>query len=421
MRGRDLTGGITQRIRTDVDMDSQKILDFFIRMLRIRSVNPRMGGPGETERADFLESSLKAEGFTVSRVEFKDEGSTAKIRPNLSAKIEGRDASRTLWIISHMDTVPEGSLELWKTDPFEPTVKEGKVIARGAEDNGQALVSSLFALRELKKLGVSLPFNVGVWFVADEEFASNYGIKPLLAGGHFRREDLIVVPDSGTPRGTDIEIAEKGLLWFKVTTRGKQVHASLPRKGLNARRIGMRLAIEIDELLNRKYDSDDKLYDEPRSTFEPTKAESNVPNVNTVPGLDVFYFDCRVLPEYSLNSVAFDVKGVISKFEKKYGAKIYFETVEKEPAGPATSEKSTVSIILSKAVRDLTGVKPRFIGIGGQTVGNLFRREGIPTAVWSTVDDVPHEPNEYSWIKNLISDTKVFAALPLLGGARNPG
>jgi succinyl-diaminopimelate desuccinylase len=62
-------------------------------------------------------------------------------------------------------------------------------------------------------------------------------------------------------------------------------------------------------------------------------------------------------------------------------------------------------------------VRPRFVGIGGQTVGNLFRREGIPTAVWSTIDDVPHEPNEYSKIANLINDTKVFATIPLLAGS----
>ena len=54
------------------------------------------------------------------------------------------------------------------------------------------------------------------------------------------------------------------------------------------------------------------------------------------------------------------------------------------------------------------------MGIGGQTVGNLFRKQGLATAVWSTVDDLPHEPNEYSRIENLISDTKVFAAMPLL-------
>ena len=401
-------------MKSDVDSDTQKIQDFFVQMLRIKAVNPKMGGPGEGERAAFLETFLENEGFSVARVDVKDGETQVKVRPNISSKIEGTDRSRSLWFISHMDTVPEGSLELWQTDPFDPTVKDGKIIARGAEDNGQALVASLFALRELKRLGVTPPFNVGVWFVADEEFASTYGIKSLLAQERFKKDDLIIVPDAGTPQGTDIEIAEKGLLWFKITTKGKQVHASLPEKGLNAKRIGMKLAIEIDELLNHKYTARNKLFDEPRSTFEPTKSEPNVPNVNTIPGVDVFYFDCRVLPKYPLDEVISNVKTLVREYEGMHKTTISFDIVERESAGPATPEKSEVSVLLGNAISEIANVRPHFVGIGGQTVGNLFRLKGIPTVVWSTTDDVPHEPNEYSWIKNLINDTKVFAAVPLL-------
>jgi succinyl-diaminopimelate desuccinylase len=402
------------KVSASVDRDSQAIQDFFVRMLRIKSVNPRMGGPGEAERAQFLEGFLKENGLQVTHIDVKDSESPGGVRPNLSAKLEGKDASRNLWFISHMDTVPEGTRDLWKTDPFEPTFKDGKIYARGAEDNGQSLVASLFALLTLKKLGADLPFNVGIWFVADEEFSSNYGIKALLRKKLFRKDDLVIVPDSGTPRGTDIEIAEKGLLWLKVTTHGKQVHASLPKKGLNAHRVGMELALDIDRRLHGKYRRRNGLYDYPLSSFEPTKIEANVGNVNTVPGLDVFYFDCRVLPEYSLDDVERTVRAKISKYETKYRTKISFEEVEKEPAGPATPKDSEVATLLARAVLEMSGVKPRFSGIGGQTVGNLFRLDGIPTAVWSTIDDVPHEPNEYSKIANLINDTKVFASIPLL-------
>jgi len=409
------SGELIGKVASSVDANAQAMQDFFVRMLRINAVNPRMGGPGERERADFLESFLKENGFSVTRVDAKDPGAPGGIRPSISAKLDGKDRKRNLWYISHMDTVPEGSRDLWKTDPFEPTIKEGKIYARGAEDNGQSLVASLFALLTLKKLGLRLPYNVGVWFVADEEFASNYGIKELLKRRLFRQSDLVVVPDSGSPRGTDIEIAEKGLLWMKVTTRGKQVHASLPKKGLNAHRVGMRLAMELDDLLNGKYLKRNKLFDYPVSSFEPTKKEANVGNVNTVPGMDVFYFDCRVLPIYSLDDVESDVRKTIGCFERKYHTSIKFLEIEKETAGPATAEDSEVAVLLGRAVSRVAGVKPRFVGIGGQTVGNLFRREGIPTAVWSTIDDVPHEPNEYSRIANLINDTKVFAATPLFG------
>lgn len=403
---------LVQKMDSRIDRDSGAIQDFFVEMLRINAVNPKMGGPGEGDRARFLESFLRKEGFEVERVDVNDT-ETGKARPNLSAKLHGQ-ASRNLWFVAHMDTVPEGSRELWKTDPFDPTVKEGKIFARGAEDNGQSLISSLFALAELKRLNIPLPFNVGLWLVADEEFGSNYGIKHLLSHGYFRKDDLVVVPDSGTPEGSDIEIAEKGLLWFKVTTVGKQVHASVPSKGMNAHRIGLRLAAEIDRELHAKYTGEDGLFRERRSTFEPTMKESNVANVNTIPGVDVFYFDCRVLPRYKLEGVISDVEAKISAYEKEYGARITLEIVQEDSAGPATSDKSEVASLLGKGVERATRRKPSFVGIGGLTVGNLFRKEGIPTAVWSTIDEVAHEPNEYCHVKNLIGDTKVFAALPLL-------
>lgn len=406
------TDGLIQNLKAHIDNESGAIQDFFVHMLRINAVNPRMDGPGEEERARFLEDYLRKEGFSVERVDVKD-AEVGKTRPNLSVKLDGKEP-RNLWFIAHMDTVPEGSRELWKTDPFDPIVKDGKIFARGAEDNGQALASSLLALRELKRLGAPLPFNVGVWLVSDEEFGSTYGIKYLLDHGHFKKDDLVVVPDSGTSEGTDIEIAEKGLLWLKVTTVGKQVHASVPRKGLNAHRIGMKLAIDLDETFHHKYGEEDQLFGEQLSTFEPTKIEPNVANVNTIPGVDVFYFDCRVLPRYRLEEVVADAEERIRAYEKEYGASIRLELVQKDSAGPATSDKSEVSTLLARAVQHVTKTQPRFVGIGGLTVGNLFRKKGIPTAVWSTIDEVAHEPNEYCHIRNLINDAKVFATLPLL-------
>ena len=403
---------VTGKLRSDIDRDSQKVQDFLVQMLRIKAVNPRMGGPGEQERAEFLAGFLKEEGFSTTRIDF-DDAELGKKRPNIMAIIEGK-SQKNLWLIAHMDTVPEGSMELWNSDPFEPMVKDGKITARGAEDNGQALVSSLFALRELKRLGVPLPFNVGICLVADEEFGSNYGIKKLLKEGRFKKDDVVIVPDSGTPNGDEIEIAEKGLLWLKVITKGKQVHASLPSKGLNARRVGMKLVLEIDQFVHGKYSATDDLFTERLSTFEPTKAEPNVGNINTIPGLDSGYFDCRVLPRYSLDDVISDVQRISKSYEEKEGVSVALEVVQNEPAGPATSTGSEVSVLLGKAVQHVTGKKPRFVGIGGQTVGNLFRRDEIPTAVWSTIDDVPHEPNEYCRIANLIGDTKVFAAIPLM-------
>ncbi len=403
-------------ISRDIDGARGEIQDFFVRMLKINSVNPRMGGPGETERANFIQSFLEKEGFSVQRVDVPDSGYSGRVRPNIGAKLGGNDTTKTLWFLSHMDTVPEGSRELWKSDPFNPVIMDGKIYARGAEDNGQSFVSSLAALRTLKNLDIKLPFNVGIWAVADEEYGSEFGVKYLLDHDYFAPKDLIVVPDAGSPEGLVVEVAEKNLLWFKITTKGKQVHASLPSKGKNAHRVGMELALNLDTIFHQKYTKKDTMYDDPSSTFEPTKVEPNVPNINTVPGVDIFYFDCRVLPEYSLDDVLGDIHTAIQESSPRNGVEISLEIINREDAGPATSPSSPIAQLLGASILEVTGKTPNYVGIGGQTVGNLFRKKGYPTVVWSTVDDVPHEPNEYSKIVNLISDAKVFAAMPLFAG-----
>ncbi len=406
---------LVDRVIEDIDRDAQTIQDFTVQMLRINATNSRMGGPGEIERANYIQKFLENEGLEVSRVEVPDDSIPGKVRPNLFARIEGKDTSRTLWYVGHMDTVPEGSRELWNSDPFEPVVRDGKIIARGAEDNGQSMVGTIFAIRELKRIGASLPFNLEVVCVSDEEFGSDYGVKYLIEKGYFKKSDLMLVPDSGSPSGTEIEVAEKGLLWLKITTKGKQVHASLPSHGLNAHRVGVRLQIALDDYLHKKYVRRNSLFhEETKSTFELTKVDANVPNVNTIPGVDAFYMDCRVLPEYSLDRVLKDIKSILKKFGKKYKVKITLEIVQRDDAGPATSKDSEIATLVKRGLKLVTGKKEKIVGIGGQTVGNLFRLEGIPTVAWGTADDVAHQPNEYCWIKNLISDTKVFAVIPLI-------
>jgi succinyl-diaminopimelate desuccinylase len=217
-----------------------------------------------------------------------------------------------------------------------------------------------------------------------------------------------LVPDAGKQDGSEIEIAEKSVLWLKITTKGKQVHGSTPEKGLNARRVAMMLAIQLDEMLHSKYSAKDSLFDPQPSTFEPTKCDANVDNVNTVPGIDVQYFDCRVLPRYPLADVLKEIDSVRVKLEKETGAAIEVKPVQQEQSTEPTPMDSLIVVRLKAALKQLRGLDAKAIGIGGGTVGLYFRRKGIHTAVWSTLDDMAHQPNEYCKIENMINDAKVF-------------
>ena len=396
-----------------IDHYRDDIVDFMIEMLRIKAVNPDGGGKGEYERALFIQKWLENLGCKVTRHDVPDNRVQEGVRVNLTSIIEGEDSSRTLWLASHLDTVPEGARELWATDPYDPVVKDGKIFARGSEDNGQAVASTIFAFKVLKELDIKPRMSIALAFVSDEETGSKYGVIPLIEKGVFKARDLALVPDTGCSDGSEIEIAEKSILWLKITTKGKQVHGSLPQKGLNACRVGMRMALEIDGLLHKKYSGTDTLFDPPLSTFEPTKHELNVENINTVPGLDVQYFDCRVLPRYSLTEVMKDFDSLKSELEKETGAKIELTPIQCEQNTAPTTIDSEVANRIRTALKKLRSLDARPVGIGGGTVGLYFRRKGIDTAVWSTVDDMAHQPNEYCKIDNIVNDAKVFVHVAL--------
>jgi len=310
-----------------------------------------------------------------------------------------------------MDVVPEGDLEKWDSDPFVLKVDGNALIGRGVEDNHQGLVSGLLAVKALKESGELPSVNVALAIVADEETGSHYGLEYLVTHHKelFKKDDLIIVPDAGDPTGNTIEVSEKSILWIKFSITGKQCHASTPQFGINAHRAGANLVVELDKL-HELFPVRDEVYDTPFSTFEPTKKESNVPNVNTIPGDDVFYLDCRVLPNYSLEEVEQAIRGMVDKISTTFNVQIEMSYPQKEEAAQPTKADAPVVRLLADALFTVKGQKPEIIGIGGGTVAAFFRRAGYPAVVWSTIEDTCHQPNEVSLISSTLTDAKVFAA-----------
>jgi succinyl-diaminopimelate desuccinylase len=382
-------------------------------MLRIPAMGPENGGEGEFERARFIEGLVRRCGFRdeeVATYDALDERVPLKVRPSVLARRKGA-SDRTIWMVSHMDTVSPGDAKSWSYPPFDGTVVDGKLYGRGSEDNGQAVISTLFALRALFDLGIAPAVSLGAAVVADEEAGSDFGIKFLLKKGLFGRDDIFYVPDSGAEDGSVIEVAEKSIIWLKFIVRGKQVHASTPEKGLNALRVGSEFLLFVSEHLYGKFNARDALFEPAGSTFEPTKRLANVDNINTVPGEDIFFMDIRLLPQYDPEECILAAHQVAKLFEEHTGAAIEVITERVDPAGKASSTEGDGARALRRAVKRVLRVEPTASGIGGQTCANWFRQEGMDAYVWETVDEVAHQVNEYTKIDNLVNDAKVFAAL----------
>ena len=398
-----------------LDMNRKDMIELQRLLTSIPAIAPESEGDGEARKAEALAGRLEALGLgPVADYPARDDRVTGGKRPNLVVELPGKDRTRAFWIMSHLDIVPPGDLTKWDSDPYILAEMDGKIFGRGVEDNQQGMVSSIFALAALRESGIVPARSVKLLFAADEEFGSTFGIQTVLRDhpGLFGKNDVFLVPDGGRPDGTMIEIAEKSVLWLRFSVQGKQVHASMPQLGKNAFVAGSDLVVRLAKGLGDTFSRRDPIFEPPYSTFCPTKKEANVPNVNTIPGLDVFCLDSRILPSEDVETVLAEIDRISRGIESEYGVTVERSTLQRKSAVPTSPDCPLVGA-LKRSVAKVHGTEARVTGIGGGTVGAFLRNAGYDTVVWSTLDETAHMPNEYCVVDYMIKDAKVMLDLML--------
>ena len=404
---------IFRTVASRIDASEGDMIELQGAMCGIPAVGPASGGTGEAAKASWLIDRLRGWGFPEPELypaPCRDvEGGQ---RPNFIVRLKGTSGDYTTWVLTHLDVVPPGDETMWSGDPWTLRMEGGKLYGRGAEDNHQGIVSAVFALKALLDEGITPPHDAALAFVSDEETGGSYGAGFLMENHRdlFRPDDRLLIPDAGNEDGTMIEVAEKSTAWLQFTVRGRQTHASTPDHGINAHKAGAHLIVLLEQLYD-DFPAKDDIYDPPVSTFEPTMKKANVENINTIPGEDVFAFDCRVLACYDLEEVRSKIEEYARQVERVFGVSVSIETPAWQPAAPPTDPEAPVVKALRDGINEVYGVEARPMGIGGGTLASFFREAGIPAAVWSRMDDLAHQPDEYCVIANMVGDAKVMAHL----------
>jgi acetylornithine deacetylase/succinyl-diaminopimelate desuccinylase-like protein len=153
--------------------------------------------------------------------------------PVVLAEWLGREGAPTILVYAHYDVQDAGDETAWETPPFEPTVRDGRIYARGAsDDKGPLLIPLLVAEAYLEQRGL-LPLNVRFLLEGEEEIGS-----PSLAALLQERRneldvDLVVSADGAMWRATEpsIPIAAKGLVALDITVTGPSIDLHSGRHG----------------------------------------------------------------------------------------------------------------------------------------------------------------------------------------------
>ena len=154
----------------------------------------------------------------------------------------GKKGAKTVLVYGHYDVMPVTPVELWKSEPFEPTIREGHLYARGADDDkGQSLIQAL-AFEYLVKQE-SMPCNVKFILEGEEEIGSPSLDDFLKTHKELLQSDIILVSDTSMigKQTPSITTGLRGLAYWQIEVTG-------PNRDLHSGHFGGAVANPINTL-----------------------------------------------------------------------------------------------------------------------------------------------------------------------------
>ena len=299
----------------------QRTTELLQKLIQFNTVNP----PGNEQAAqEFLKGMLESAGFECELL------AAVERRPNLVARLRGRSDGPVLCFLSHVDTVLADASD-WTVDPWSGELRDGCVWGRGALDMKSQVAAEIAAACTLAEEGWRPESGeLLVIVTADEEAGAIQGAKWLCEQMPDKvRCDLVVNEGGGDSfefggrRRYLVEVAEKGVFRFTLTTHGSAGHASIPRIGDNALSklapviealsggrpvversaesdaLVMALGLDPDTAVRQLEEADPRL----AVLFEPTLGVTFAPTmvsasekINVIPAHAKLQVDCRVPP-----------------------------------------------------------------------------------------------------------------------------
>ncbi len=214
-----------ENIKNYIEENKQRFLDELFDLIRIPSISSlEAHKPDMYKAAEYWKKAILEAGADKAEI-FETDGNPVTygekiIDPSLP----------TVLVYGHMDVMPVDPIELWESPPFEPEIRDGKIWARGADDDkGQAYMHA--KAFELMVKTDTLPCNVKFMIEGEEEIGSPSLGKWCEQNKEMLKADIILVSDTGmiAPDIPSITTGLRGLTYVevKVTGPNKDLHSGL--------------------------------------------------------------------------------------------------------------------------------------------------------------------------------------------------
>ena len=354
--------------------------------------------PDDAGCQQLIADRLRALGFTTETLAC---GPEAFRVTNLWAVKRGRGDGPVLAFAGHTDVVPTGPLTQWRSDPFVPTHRDGKLYGRGAADMKTSLAAMVVACERFVRSHPDHRGGIAFLVTSDEEGPSVDGTVRLVEALKARGErlDCCIVgePTSVDRIGDMIKNGRRGSLSGKLTVRGVQGHIAYPHLAKNPIHLA---APALAELVTVQWDRGNEHF--PPTSWQVSNIHAGTGAGNVIPGEVVIDFNFRFASVSTAESLKARVHALLDKHDLDY-------TLAWTLGGePFLTRPGSLSEALVTAIRETTGVIAELSTTGGTSDGRFIAKICEQVVEFGPVNASIHKIDEHVAVADLEPLTEIY-------------
>ncbi len=270
-----------------------------------------------------------------------------------------------LCFAGHTDVVPTGPLSEWHSDPFVPSIRDGRLYGRGAADMKSSIAAFIIAVEAFVAERAGHSGSIAFLITSDEEGPSVDGTVRVVERLKARNERidycLVGEPSSVNVLGDTIKNGRRGSLSGKLTVRGVQGHIAYPHLVKNPI---LMLAPALTELGAIQWDAGNEYF--PATSFQVSNIHAGTGANNVVPGSLEMDFNFRFSTECTAQSLKERTDEVLRRHGLDYSIDWHLS------GSPFLTERGALVAAVQSAIKAVNGVVPELSTSGGTSDGRFI-------------------------------------------------
>ncbi len=305
----------------------------------------------------------------------------------------------------HTDVVPAGDLNEWQSDPFVPTVREGKLYGRGTADMKSGVACMTTALTQLVAKYPNHPGTLAILLTSDEEGPAISGTRAVLAKLHQDglKIDYAIIGEPTCQHflGDTARNGRRGSLHLNLTIHGQGGHVAYPQSIHNPNN---GLGAVIARLSAFSWDQGNA--DFPPTSFQISNLSSGDGTENVVPSTAFLKANWRFNPIHSVESLQILTTNIINETLAELG--MHATCQWRVSAEPFITYNPLLIEALTKAIYINCHRQVQFNTAGGTSDARFFAHHGIDTIEFGPINATIHQANEYINLADLEPLTNIY-------------